>query len=299
MHTPVLFLVFNRPDTTAQVFEAIREARPPRLYVAADGPRKDRPGEKERCRQVREIASAVDWPCELKTLFRDDNLGCGIAVSTAIDWFFENEPEGIILEDDCLPEHSFFLFCQTLLATFRTDERIMLISGHNVQGSWKQDECDYFFSHLGGIWGWASWARAWAKYDKEMPLLHVATNDKSLQHLLGTKLGKHREAQLYSVVHKNTDTWDFQWGFARHINSGMAVVPSNNLITNIGFGAEATHTHIAPPTTVPSSEIAFPIRANPIVVADAEYDALFFRLPTLLKRGLARIQRTLISLRNA
>ena len=145
LKTAVLFLIFNRPDTTKQVFEAIRKSKPPRLYVAADGPRTDKSGEAEKVEQVRRIAMQVDWNCEVKTLFREENLGCGKAVSSAITWFFKNEEEGIILEDDCLPNQSFFWFCEELLERYRDDMRIMAVSGDNFQKGLARNEFIYYF----------------------------------------------------------------------------------------------------------------------------------------------------------
>lgn len=160
MRSPVLFLVFNRPDVTQRVFDAIRQARPPKLYVAADGPRKDKAGEAERCKAVQNIVSMVDWPCEINKLIRDENLGCKIAVSGAIDWFFRQEPEGIILEDDCLPHPDFFLYCDELLEKYRDDERVGLISGTalgdiRAKNFISGDE-DFIFNRYPSIWGWAS-----------------------------------------------------------------------------------------------------------------------------------------------
>lgn len=171
LHTPVLFLVYKRPDTTRQVFEAIRQAKPPRLYIAADGPKKDLPEEAEKVKQVRDIVlSGVDWDCEVETLFRDENLGCKYGVSGGIDWFFENEEEGIILEDDTLPSQSFFWFCQELLERYKDDKRIMAISGDNFQNGIKRGACSYYFSRYNHIWGWASWRRAWGYYSVNMKL---------------------------------------------------------------------------------------------------------------------------------
>lgn len=155
LNTAVLFLVFNRPDTTKQVFEAIRKAKPPRLYVAADGPRLNRAGEEEKVKAVREyLMDNIDWSCEVKTLFRQENLGCKYAVSGAITWFFEHEEMGIILEDDCLPSQSFFWFCEELLNRYNNDTRIFLISGFNSINKWKNNSFDYLFSYYGSIWGW-------------------------------------------------------------------------------------------------------------------------------------------------
>ena len=168
MKTPVLFLVFNRPDTTKQVFEAIRQAQPPRLYIASDGHRSDREGEWEKVKTVRDyVVNNIDWDCEVKTLFREKNLGCRIAVSTAISWFFENEEQGIILEDDCFPDQSFFPFCEELLWKYQDDKRIMMITGTNSLGTWKSELQSYHFSIYGSIWGWATWKRAWNLYFKK------------------------------------------------------------------------------------------------------------------------------------
>ena len=159
MKKAVLFLVFNRPRYTRQVFECIRNAKPERLYVAADGPRSDRAEEESLCEEVRSIATNVDWPCNLKVLFQDTNLGCRLGVSNGINWFFEHEEEGIIIQDDILPSPGFFVFCETMLELYRNDERIMMITGtnyHPVAG-----DKDFFFSQYFSIWGWATWRRAW------------------------------------------------------------------------------------------------------------------------------------------
>lgn len=294
LKTAVLFLVFNRLDTTKQVFEAIRKAKPPRLYVAADGPRADKPGEAERVERVRRIATLVDWDCEVKTLFRVENLGCGKGVSSGIDWFFENEEEGIILEDDCLPSQSFFWFCEELLVRYRDDMRIMIVSGYNKQEMWNQDEYDYFFSYLGGIWGWASWRRAWNLYDGEMKNLKCFIENNYFEFLLGKKLGNIRKKQMINVIQNDVDTWDYQWGFSRNMNSGLACVPSRNLISNIGFGSDATHTQSLKKMVDVTFKLKFPLRANRFVIADRNYDDLFFKekrminlnfLRTLLKMG--------------
>ena len=179
LQTAVLFLVFNRPDTTAQVFEAIRQAKPPRLYVAADGPREGREGEVERVDKVREISMAVDWPCEVKTLFREKNLGCKYAVSSAITWFFEQEEQGIILEDDCLPSQSFFWFCEELLNEYMYDQRIWQICGFSPLVNKIKES--YYLSKYSPIWGWASWRRAWSAYDAEISSWPIVKNSEILR----------------------------------------------------------------------------------------------------------------------
>ena len=169
--TPILFLIFNRPDTTKRVFESIRSIKPAKLYIAADGDRKDKVGEDLLCKDTRSIIDLIDWECEIKTLFRPENLGCKIAVSSAIDWFFENEEQGIILEDDCLPNESFYIYCETLLNYYAFNERIMHISGNNFQDGMMRGNGSYYFSNYNHIWGWASWKRAWKAYNVDLSFL--------------------------------------------------------------------------------------------------------------------------------
>ncbi len=240
--TPVLFLIYKRPETTKRVFEAIRKAKPPRLYVAADGSRADKSGEAEKCEEVRRIATAVDWDCEVKTLFREENLGCGKAVSSAITWFFENEEEGIILEDDCLPSQSFFWFCEKLLERYRGDERVMHIGGTN-KGISFEEEYSYFFSKYVQIWGWATWRRAWEKYDVKIKKWNKIK--EKLEDYYGSAREVYvRRKQFHSVYSGNIDAWGYQWNFACLINWGLSILPAINLISNLGFCDEATHTKI-------------------------------------------------------
>lgn len=244
LHTPVLFLVYKRPDTTKQVFEAIRQAKPPRLYVAADGPKLDVPGEVEKVRQVREIVlNGVDWDCEVKTLFREENLGCKYGVSGGIDWFFENEEEGIILEDDTLPSQSFFWFCQELLERYRDDDRIGQISGFNPLMKYESFGESYLFSKFGPIWGWASWRRVWVYYDVEMTEWMEVKRRGYVNFFTDTKKEKRwREKIFDNIYNKKEVTWDYQWSFSKLNNSFLSIIPSRNLIINIGFGIDATHT---------------------------------------------------------
>jgi hypothetical protein len=243
MHSPILFIVFNRPDVTRQVFDVIRDAKPPRLYIAADGPRKNRLGEVEQCQAVQNIASQVDWPCKVSKLIREENLGCKVAVSTAIDWFFSCEPEGIILEDDCLPDPSFFQFCDELLEKYRDDEHVGMISGDNFQKGIQRGDGAYYFSQFCHIWGWASWARAWNKYDVNLaqwPKLKA----KDWLGSLGFSEAEttYWQKKFDRVYSKQQDTWDYQWTFACWLHNMLAVMPNTNLISNIGFGHQATHT---------------------------------------------------------
>lgn len=290
LKTPVLFLIFNRLEISKKVFEAIRQAKPPKLYIGSDGPRKERPDEEEIVNSVRDyILSGVDWECEIKTLFRKENLGCKYAVSEAISWFFEHEEQGIILEDDCLPSQSFFWFCEELLDKYKNDTRVFLISGYNKQTSWKPDLNDYFFSHFGGIWGWASWKRAWEKYDLEMTKLDEFKKRNYFKYLFGEELGKIRQKQMENCP---STTWDFQWGFARHMNSGLACVPAKSLIKNIGFGEGATHTQTGG-DRVTNHEINFPLEENIFMIADKEYDKAFFVDQPLTSKIITKLSKIL------
>lgn len=235
---PVLFLVFNRPETTIRVFEQIRTYKPTQLFIAADGARENKIGEAEKCEVVRKIATQIDWDCEVKTLFREKNLGCKAAVSGAINWFFENVEEGIILEDDCLPNESFFLYCQTMLERYRNNDNVMHINGF----TYSNEKTNYHFTNLPLVWGWASWRRAWLKYDIEMT--NIETGFKKMDKLVSSNYFYSSAMKLLSleVFFNEINTWDVQWNFSVIKNNGICVQTGVNFISNIGYGADATHT---------------------------------------------------------
>lgn len=275
LKTAVLFLVFNRPDTTKQVFEAIRQAKPPRLYVAADGPRAEKAGEAEKVKQARRIATQVDWDCEVKTLFRDKNLGCKYAVSGAIDWFFENEEEGIILEDDCLPSQSFFWFCEELLERYRDDMRVWHIGGINPIDK-QLFSTTYYFSQYNRIWGWATWKRAWKFFDPEI-LLWPEIKQKKLHFAFFNKRAARYWEKIWDRIYANKiDTWDYQWFFCRVIQ-GKAIIPCVNLVSNIGFNKDGTHTHNQNESLskLVTGEVVFPLIHPTFIIEDAKRDKLW------------------------
>ncbi|WP_343705846.1 nucleotide-diphospho-sugar transferase [Flavobacterium sp.] len=241
--SPVLFLIFNRPDVTEQVFEQIKKMQPEKLYVAADGPRKDRLKEKELCSETRSIIKKIDWNCEVKTLFRDENLGCKYAVSSAINWFFENEEEGIVLEDDCLPSDDFFIFCDAMLEKYRYDTRIRHIGGSNLQMGNKHGEFSYYFSNLTHVWGWASWGRAWNDYDVELSKYKDVDAENSFKLIFNDPIIVESWKFIFNKMLRNEiDTWDYQWTITNFFNNSLSIIPNVNLISNIGFGVNATHT---------------------------------------------------------
>lgn len=257
--SPVLFLIFNRPDTTITVFNAIKEARPAKLYIAADGPRAERPGEDIRCKETLSIVENIDWDCEVKRLYRENNLGCKNAVSGAIDWFFENEEEGIILEDDCLPAKSFFYYCDTVLEKYRDDTRIRHITGSDMQRGKKWGEASTYFANQTHVWGWATWKRVWKDYDKDLKIYQQDEVEEKLkqlftdQFLIGDWTNIFRELKAGKI-----DTWDYQLALINYFNNGLSVNPNVNLISNIGFRADATHTLSpeSPYSNMPLEEIS-------------------------------------------
>lgn len=244
LQTPVLLLAFSRPDTTRRVLERIKEAAPVRFYVACDAARDGRPAEAEKVAAVRAlVAELVDWPCELKTLYREQNLGCKMAVSGALDWFFEQEEMGIILEDDCLPDPSFFGYCETLLHRFKDDERIFMISGNNFQRGKKVTEYSYYYSWLTHIWGWASWRRSWQKVDLEMkhwPAFKAAGGVSQIYPK--ARYARRWEKTFARYLQGRYNTWDYPLLFASWWHRQMTVLPEVNLVSNIGFGEGGTHT---------------------------------------------------------
>ena len=245
--TPILFLVFNRPDTTRQVFDAIRQAKPEQLFVAADGPRANRLEEAGQCEAVRAIVEQVDWTCEVKTLFRSENLGCGKAVSSAITWFFEHVEEGIILEDDCLPHPSFFHYCKELLDYYRNNDKVMFIGGCQFLDAQTSIEDSYYFSAMCHVWGWATWKTTWMKYKFNVKDIYGSRQDltKTLRYYFPDSAIRRYWLWTFLLMKKNPiDTWDYQLVFSIWENKGLSIVPTKNLVSNIGYGNDATHTTV-------------------------------------------------------
>jgi hypothetical protein len=265
MISPILFIVFNRPEVTKRSFEAIRKAKPPRLYISSDGPRTDRPGEFDLCQSVRKIVQDVDWPCHVYTLFREFNLGPKLAPSEAISWFFANEKEGVILEDDVEALPCFFEYCDEMLAQYRDNPRVGLISGGNlISNLTKNLTHSYFFSRYASIWGWASWARAWNRYDVSMENLSHWKEDGGLKRLSRGNffVQKFWNSKLEDTKNGKICTWDYQFNFMLWLHNMVAVIPKNNLTLNIGFGEGATHTGEATPDFICKSnpvQLDFPL----------------------------------------
>lgn len=275
--TPVAFLIFNRPDTTERVFAEIARAKPSKLLVVADGSRPDKPGEAEKCAAARAVIEGVDWDCEVLKNYSDVNLGCKRRVSSGLDWVFDNVEEAIILEDDCLPSPSFFMYCQELLEYYRNDTRVMQISGSNFFDSCMEES--YFFSKYGPIWGWATWKRAWKHYDVTMRFWPMVKQKKlHYDFCFNANEAKVREETFDAIYSGTIDTWDFQWVFTRYINSGLSITPAENLVTNIGCGEDATHTKNKSDIRAfrERKELASPLKHPVFMIKNFELDQLYF-----------------------
>ncbi len=274
MQTPVALILFNRPDCTARVFEAIAAARPAKLFLIADGPRAGHPTDGERCRETREVVRRVDWDCEVRTNFSDVNLGCKYRPETGIDWIFEQVEEAIILEDDCLPHPTFFRFCEELLARYREDERVMMIGGYNFFGRTAAATQSYHFSYLGSTWGWATWRRAWRLNDPELRLWPQAVESRLIENLFPDPVHARFWHDVFARVldGRLRDAWDYQWQLACWMNSGFRLIPERSLVSNIGFGKDATHTFGENPFENAAEEMVFPLKHPAFAARDFELD---------------------------
>ena len=276
---PLLLIIWRRPHTLRQVIDAIRTVGPTRLYVACDGPNPDRPGEVEKVAATRTVIDhEIDWPCQIERLYSDVNQGCSIGPIRAISWFFEHVEEGIILEDDCVPHPYFFSYCATLLELYRHDTRVWCVSGNNFQnGQWRGDG-SYYFSRYSHNWGWASWRRCWQHFDAELSQWPALLNSSLLEAIFEDQV----ERQYWKAIWQRTFVknepitwWDYQWLFACLSNSGLTVLPNQNLVSNVGFGEDATHTTSTKAKTTSSNGID-PLQHPSFLLRDAVADRYTF-----------------------
>jgi hypothetical protein len=245
--TAVAFLIFNRPDYTAKVFERIRAAQPRRLFVVADGPRPGVADDAANCAAARAMSEHVDWDCEVFRNYAPTNMGCGRRVASGLDWVFDHVGEAIVLEDDCLPDPSFFRFCAELLARYSNDPSVAYISGTNILGTWRAGRQSYFRSWFGTIWGWATWKRAWSLYDYRMEAwLDDRAREEVRRLLAQPRDWQARIAAHEAVLNGSLDTWDYQWDFGRWRARGMVISPAVNLVTNLGLWPDSRATHTGP-----------------------------------------------------
>lgn len=278
LQTPILFCVFNRPDLTARVFRSIARQRPKRLLIACDGPRKSQPADRSLVQQTRDICQQIDWPCDVSTFFRHRNHGCRKHMAAAITWAFDLCEQLIILEDDCLPDLSFFSFCESLLDRFANDPRVMMVSGDNFQPA-TRGPGSYYFSKYSHIWGWASWRRAWQHYDLQMKSWPAARDNQMLRQFSCDENEQQYWTDIFDRQHAGQiETWDYSWAYACWEHRGLTVLPQTNLVSNIGFRADATHTTDAEHLLASRPTIAIDQLVHPSVVArDAAADVYSWR----------------------
>lgn len=300
LNAPVALIIFNRPDLTEKAFQQVASVRPRQLFIIADGPRADRPGETEKCQAARAVVERIHWDCELFKNYSDTNLGCGRRPASGIAWVFEQVDRAIILEDDVIPHPTFFRFCEELLERFHDDERIMQVCGHNYQMGQKRGPYSYYFSrHSVCAGGWATWRRAWQYFDFSMSLWPELRETKFLLDVLGDAALVPKWQKLFDFAHSGkptvataaaTDYWDFQWNFAIWSQSGMAIFPNQILVSNVGYRPDGTHTKSANHWANLSVEaMEFPLNHPPSVLRSREADDFFVEME---KQALQTARRT-------
>lgn len=293
--SPIAFFIFNRPDLTQKIFQTISLASPSKLLVIADGPRKNHPDDLRNCEKSRDVINQVNWKCEVLTNYSNINLGLKQRLSSGLNWVFENNDEAIILEDDCLPNQSFFNFCEQLLKFYRNEDQIMMISGDNFQFGKKRGVYSYYFSRYFHIWGWATWKRAWQHYDISMNKWPSLRDTSWLYEIFKDEIiADYWKTIFDDVFNGKIDTWDYQWFFSGLIRKGLAVMPNSNLVSNLGFEPRATHTKISNKhlSNLKTETQKFPLCHPTGIIQDYEADNFsFYKLnkSTIFQRIFGRI----------
>jgi hypothetical protein len=298
---PIALIVFNRPDKVERLLNVIRQIKPSKLFIIADGPRPNRPDDLKKCEMTRAVFEKIDWPCDVFKRYAQVNLGCGLNPSSGITWVFSQVEEAIILEDDCIPDLSFFPFCQELLARYRDDQRVMHIAGSNHCTRDEGVSTSYSFSRYTLSWGWATWRRAWQHYDFDMKLWEKLRRTSFLQDVLnGNKHDIRNWEDIFQTVYeRHQDCWDYQWKFTCWHQGGLGILPRVNMISNIGSDSDASHTTIEnqPYINLPSEAIDFPLQHPITITRNVHADqiiqaALFDWHPKFFNRVYRKLRRT-------
>lgn len=300
MRSAILLIIYKRESTTKRVFEAIRQAQPPRLYIAANAPNPEKEDDQTKCALTRQCTENVDWPCEVKRWYREKHLSAGISISSAISWFFENEEQGVILEDDILPDQDFFLYCDELLDYYKNDKNIQLISGYNFFLDGYSAPYSYYMSHFLQIWGWASWRRVWKTYEYETNKLDRNDFLEKLRKNFSRPIYRYYKDVFDLMSKQKNDTWDYQFFFNQVLYGRSSIIPYINLVENIGFGSvEASHSTDTDNSFINKlinhkSHSIMPLRHPSSFYEDKTADNLYAQLaqyekPTLLYRGVRKL----------
>ncbi len=286
---PVLFIIFNRPEIAIRSFKSIRTFRPKQVFIACDGPRIYKLGEQTLVTKTRNIIlNAIDWDCNVQTLFQDKNIGCGLGVYTAINWFFENVEYGVILEDDCIAQQSFFKYAYEMLNRYKDDERIGMIAGTNPISS-NKNSYSIIFSKYKSCWGWGTWKRSWKNMDLEMSW-RKTVEANNIIHNCGYK-GKDVDIWKYKLkcIDKcYVSAWDWQWYFSLSAQNQLCIYPKYNQISNIGDDVSATHTSFSD-ITIPSKALKFPLVIPKYIAPNASFDRRFYNQSSTLFARLSRM----------
>lgn len=270
--TPILLITFNRPDYVEKQLELMRRIRPAALYIASDAPRTGNEADQVAVKEIRQMIAQAKKELSIKTLYRTKNEGCRYGVAAAVNWFFSQVTEGIVLEDDCFADESFFPFCSELLKKYRHTQEVWQIGGSNFSPIAKPDS-SYFFSRHVTCWGWAGWRRSWRQYDVEMKNW-PQNREQVVAHLPSEKSRQYWDSIFERTYNHEIDTWDYQWVYTIWKNKGLSIIPNYNLVTNIGFDSRATHTKlsIAPSAYRPVTTIEFPLLHPQSIKANKNVD---------------------------
>jgi hypothetical protein len=300
LNAPVALIVFNRPEPTRRVFASVAAARPSRLFIIADAPRADRQGERQNCEEVLKIVSAVDWPCTVETNLAAENLGCRRRVTLGLDWVFSLVEEAIILEDDCLPDPSFFRYCSQLLERYRDCCQVGIISGFNPMQNSFPFPYSYYFTKLVLIWGWATWRRTWQKYDEKMTSWPRVKEDALLRFMWRKRKPLESWTSIFDSMHDGTgpNAWSYNLVYSCWMRNWLNIIPSRNLIQNIGFNQDATHTKRADAgSKISAQNLSFPIQHPPAIIDWPVYAGRFqdrFYTPGLILRARNKFKSLLM-----
>jgi hypothetical protein len=295
-NVPIAFMIFKRPEETALVFERIRQMRPQTLLVVADGARNS--DEQAQVDATRAIISNVDWECDVRTNYTEHNMGLRERFHTGLNWVFEQVDRAIILEDDCVPDPTFFPYAQELLARYRDEERIMAIGGVNFHHRRYRPNTSYYFARYSRIWGWATWARAWQHYDPNMTYFANDPDGWITEHFENPREGAYYREVWGKVLSGEINTWDYQWSYSLIQRDGLSALPSQNLVTNVGWGDTATHTKKHTPlANVSTQPMSLPLKHPQRIERDRRAEVHLRRSQgigmSIYERALRRMYREL------
>ena len=296
--TPIALIIFRRYEATQKVLASLRQVKPRQIFVIGDAPRPHKAGEAEEVERTRQLIETIDWDCKIKTNFATENLGTWKRIPSGLDWVFQQVDRAIILEDDCIPDTSFFPFCQTLLERYVDEPRVLTITGNNFQFGQQRTPYSYYFSRIHHSWGWATWRRAWQYFDFDMTLWPTVRDEGFLRQLWPQEPDYQFWSNNFEGAYVGRiQSWDVRWTLACWLQHGLTITPEVNLVTNVGFDQFATHTLNPknPAANLPAQSIEFPLKHPPCFIrqsaADNHTQQQIFapRLPTRIQRRLARL----------